>query len=587
MSERQKVSDNLPTVFIHSSFRTGSTWLWSKFRENPSCYCYYEVFNEILGEISFRNILQSATDWNSHHPRGAPYFSEFSPLLDQSEGIAGFDQGMALTDFFLSSEGDSDRVRQTEVYLASLVKLAQHNKRAPVLSCTRSIGRAKLIREAIGGTHILIRRRLLNQWFSYSNQKMNNNPFFFNTIIGTVNARDSDSFITILANFLRDNGIHENSFGEDHDNLLIVFLCLHLYLYAKYQKEFDAILYLREESSRSDLDAGANLIAEVAEIHVDLSDFNETISAPEKLIRDPDRVFSMVRSLFATPILGIDDYDVRSFVDDELADFKHGYEEYRRVAGSAHAQLEAYAIDCSQREIACKTAADEIAAINRSAKQQADELRTLLEASTGDLTTISGKFKEAELRMQQERALFGEQSSRAAGRLLEIEADLARTINARDALKRDVQQATDRGAELTTRLETTTAELSVVTEQLREIKLAMQKERAEFSDKTSLMADRFQDLEAKLQSSITEREALQDDLQQALEREAELNARLAVTMDELPKLTSQVRQAELVLDQERAEKELAWAKLDYVSTGKAKAHEDLERRWDAMIKKIR
>ncbi|MGO4168387.1 hypothetical protein [Novosphingobium sp. YAF33] len=615
MNKTQKSSENLQTVFIHSSFRTGSTWLWFKFREQLDCYCYYEIFNEILGEINFKSILQSAEDWNSHHPQGAPYFSEFSPLLDKTEGIDGFDQDLALTDFFLSSDGDKDRVRRTEAYLARLVNLAQHNKRVPVLSCTRSIGRIKLIRELIGGTHILIRRRLLNQWFSYSNQALNKNTFFFNTVIRTVNARDADTFIGMLANLLKDNGISQNSFGEDHDTLLIVFLCLHIYLYAKHQSDFDIIIDFHKGSFRSDLDMATRLIDEVTGVHVNLSDYSETISAPVMLIQDVDRVFSMVRSLFAKPIPGLDYEKLRTLVDYELADFRQGYEQYRQIAGSAHTQLKALAIELSQLENACKTADNELAAVHRSAQQQLEELHTHLDAATDDLAALSRESKKAELMMQQERASLDEQSAQLKERLQELEAALERSSADREAqdqeierymqaqksaesalqeerersaaLAHDLQQVKVHEAELINRLDAANGDLADVTRQFKEAELAIQDERTALSDQASQSVERLRDLKAKLQGSTTRSDELERDLQQASELEAELSVRLEALTAEVASLRSQVTVAELAFHEERAQKELAWAKLDFVATGKAKAQEDLERRWDSMIKRIR
>ena len=415
MKKEQECNDVRPAVFIHSSFRTGSTWLWSKFRENQGCYCYYEIFNEILAGINFKNILQSAADWNSHHPRGAPYFAEFSPLLDKADGIAGFDLEMAFDDFFLNSESDIDRIRRAEAYLASLVNLAQHNHKTPVLSCTRSIGRAKLIRESIGGTHILIRRSLLNQWFSYSHQKLNGNNYFVNSIIHTVKAEDGDTFILTLLDILEDNQISEDKFGEDDDTILIVFLCLHIYLYAKHRDDFDVSIDFRNGSSRSDLDAATRLLTEVTQLRVDLSDYRETISAPNMLIRDADRVFSIVRSLFAKPISGIDEAKLRALVDEELADFEQGYEEYCRIAGSAHAQLEAYAVERSRLE--------------RSGDVAVEELRTRLEVATGELAAATSAFRKAELAMQQDRALLDEKITVFAKRMNELGALAQRDTN--------------------------------------------------------------------------------------------------------------------------------------------------------------
>ena len=41
-------------VFIHSQFRTGSTWLWNKFRQDARNCCYYEPFHQDLVKLEPR-----------------------------------------------------------------------------------------------------------------------------------------------------------------------------------------------------------------------------------------------------------------------------------------------------------------------------------------------------------------------------------------------------------------------------------------------------------------------------------------------------------------------------------------------------
>ena len=43
---------NMAPVFIHSLFRTGSTYIWLKFRNNEQYYCYYEPFHEVLSILT-------------------------------------------------------------------------------------------------------------------------------------------------------------------------------------------------------------------------------------------------------------------------------------------------------------------------------------------------------------------------------------------------------------------------------------------------------------------------------------------------------------------------------------------------------
>src|ERR671916_606203 len=75
-----------PAVFIHSSWRTSSTWFWQKFRTLPTTLCFYEPFNPQLSIISRETAatldpkswkLDSGIPIASGHPGDLPYFVEF------------------------------------------------------------------------------------------------------------------------------------------------------------------------------------------------------------------------------------------------------------------------------------------------------------------------------------------------------------------------------------------------------------------------------------------------------------------------------------------------------------------------------
>ena len=544
MNKTIKINDKIKPIFLHSSFRTGSTWLWSKFRENLDCYCYYEVFNEILGTLNFRNISKSASDWNSHHPSGAPYFSEFSPLLDKEKGIIGFDQDMSLADFFLDSDDDLNRVSRTEAYLTSLVDLGRHNGRVPVLSCTRSIGRVRLIKRKIGGTHILIKRRLLNQWFSYSNQASHHNPFFFKTVIDLVKANHADDFISMVRSMLDENDISQVNFGTDHDVILIAFIAIHIYMYVKYSDNFDIIIDFQKGSSKKDIQKVAQTIKNFTTVDVDLSDYRETISAPSKLIRDLDRVFIMVRSLFAKGIPGVEDEKLRHIVDEELADFRQGYEQYLRIAGSAHLQIEAFAVNQSYLEAARKAAVDDLAALSQSAGQQIADLNDRIASITNELAELAQRLHETGAALEQER-----EHSRA--------------------LQGQVEQANLQLRELEAELERNRADRTIVERQHAE------------SEHARTLA------ESALLAAQERCSTLDQDLQKAEGREEDLRIRLEVAGGECDMLTQRLHETGAALEQEREQKELALAELDYVSSGRAQEAEELGRKWDAMIKRLR
>ena len=182
------LSDRPPPVFLHSSFRTGSTWLWQKLRSAPTTLAYYECFNEYLATVTPRQARDvNSFVWDSRHPPGAPYFLEYLPIIEPEGGIAGFDQSIPYRHFVPQTSADGDLEPVDKVHVDRLVSAAWSKMRIPVLTCTRSLGRARALRRSFGGKSIFLHRNLFHQWASYCWQAEAQNTFFINTIRCTIN----------------------------------------------------------------------------------------------------------------------------------------------------------------------------------------------------------------------------------------------------------------------------------------------------------------------------------------------------------------------------------------------------------------
>ena len=77
-------------IFIHALFRTGSTYIWNKFRRLPDHVCYYEPFHQLLGAVTVDNIQDILT--RNFKAAGHPeldrhYLQEYEALL--RPGIPG------------------------------------------------------------------------------------------------------------------------------------------------------------------------------------------------------------------------------------------------------------------------------------------------------------------------------------------------------------------------------------------------------------------------------------------------------------------------------------------------------------------
>src|SRR5690348_7316763 len=86
----------IPLVFIHSSWRTSSTWAWLKFRGLSETIGYYEPFHGLMATRT-RAEAKSVDykSWDSRHPPGKPYGLEYVPLIRHSGGVPFADAAMA------------------------------------------------------------------------------------------------------------------------------------------------------------------------------------------------------------------------------------------------------------------------------------------------------------------------------------------------------------------------------------------------------------------------------------------------------------------------------------------------------------
>lgn len=148
-------------VFIHSLWRAGSTYVWSRFRTLPQVCAYYEPFHEALGCETRQELARRAPDaWASRHPTlDAGYFAEYLPLVGE-RGIPGFEKTFTIDHFFAESPEAEGR------YVTALIGHAGRLGQRPVFGCCRTLGRAPWLRRRFRGTHIVLVRDPRQQWYS-------------------------------------------------------------------------------------------------------------------------------------------------------------------------------------------------------------------------------------------------------------------------------------------------------------------------------------------------------------------------------------------------------------------------------------
>lgn len=151
-------------IFIHSLFRSGSTYFFHVFRRSPAnYYCFQEALHPVVyfnREYPQELLKFSETIYKLlRHPNlEKPYFYELVPLADAWKDKISFS---ALFDGYFGHEAADNGI---EFFRAIL---NQVKDKKPVFEECRTSNRIGLFKKAFGGFHIYLWRNPWDQWWSY------------------------------------------------------------------------------------------------------------------------------------------------------------------------------------------------------------------------------------------------------------------------------------------------------------------------------------------------------------------------------------------------------------------------------------
>ena len=252
-----------PRVFIHSSWRTSSTWVWLKFRQLPETISYYEPFHGLLAKRT-RAEAQSIDyrSWDSNHPPGDPYGLEYLPLIRDTGGVPFAEPAMAF-EWFIPLGGIRGELRNSEKkYLGFLIRYAELCRKVPVFGDTRTLGRLWAIKNNFGGYHIFLCRNLWHQWSSYLYYKRSDNFYFYDTMAWIL-ASEGDPYFAYIVDYYRSRHMGTDSVSgllrsSPDREVFGVFMALHIYLYLhaglSADLTMDVTRMARDERYRGDIE---------------------------------------------------------------------------------------------------------------------------------------------------------------------------------------------------------------------------------------------------------------------------------------------------------------------------------------------
>ena len=198
-------------VFIHSLYRSGSTWLFDRFRHATSPYwCYQEPYHEATMWLQTHpdDLLgfDHRTSAALRHPvLDRPYFAEVHALREHVAPL--FHKGISFDSLF-----DTSSCLTFHAYTRALIEFAPQR---PLLQCCRSFGRVRQIRSEHGGIHIHLWREPREQWWSYQIQ-----DYFDITSLAILQANSLPVPLQRVADRIGFRHERRSTFEEDYTSLL-------------------------------------------------------------------------------------------------------------------------------------------------------------------------------------------------------------------------------------------------------------------------------------------------------------------------------------------------------------------------------
>jgi hypothetical protein len=153
-------------MFVHAWWRSGSTYIWLKLRENEACRCYYEPLHERVASLKPADTegppKLDVTESLRHPIPEEHYWVEYADLL-RSDSL-NYSPELAYDRYLLLRGETDDRLFS---YIERLISAASASERRAILCFCRSQMRSVWMKNTFGGIHVAQIRNPADQWNSF------------------------------------------------------------------------------------------------------------------------------------------------------------------------------------------------------------------------------------------------------------------------------------------------------------------------------------------------------------------------------------------------------------------------------------
>lgn len=152
-------------IFIQAMWRTGSTYIWKKFRDQPQYRAYYQPLHEILMKPREEILAAHPESQRAalrHPPIEEFYFAEFP--FTEGGGVEHFEKPLSYERYCLAEDAEDLALHR---YISHLLTHATRYGQTPVLQFNRGLFRAGWLTRHFSPVNLLLLRRPANVWKSF------------------------------------------------------------------------------------------------------------------------------------------------------------------------------------------------------------------------------------------------------------------------------------------------------------------------------------------------------------------------------------------------------------------------------------
>ena len=194
-------------IFVHSLWRSGSTYIFDVFRRADSYWCYQEPIHEfVLMNASHPETLLEIADEAAkalhHPPLDKPYFYELYTIHFAWKDVI---TKKIIYDEYFASECSNELINYLNV-------LIDNARGTPVIQECRTSSRIGAIKDAVGGRHIYLWRNPWDQWWSFKI-----NDYFDKALLMVLNAENPPVIIQKLLKEIDVLPFHHENINKEFE----------------------------------------------------------------------------------------------------------------------------------------------------------------------------------------------------------------------------------------------------------------------------------------------------------------------------------------------------------------------------------